>query len=446
MKDEKEQYLEVLERAVKSSPADQTEAVLFVDDTALTRFANSYIHQNIALKDRKLWVRAIKGKSTGTASTHLLDPDSVARAIETASEIAEHQREDPDFRSLPEEQPYRKVESLVQATKDCSPEKRASGVGKAIDILKKENLTAAGFHSTNHHLLSVVNSLGVRASHEYTTASFNITAMSEDSAGNASAASGDVDEIDPEALARTASEKALMGRHPSELEPGEYTVVLEEPAVASLVQYLGWMGFGGLAYQEGRSFMCGRIGEKITGENITISDDSYHPIAIGLPFDFEGVPRQRVALIERGVARGVVYDSYTAGKEGGSSTGHALPPPNPQGPFPLHLVLEEGESTREELVKSTKKGILVTRFWYTRMVNPDTTLITGMTRDGTFLIEDGVIKGGVKNLRFTQNILEALSRVELISEESKLVSDGFVSSVVPMLKIAKFNFTGKTEF
>jgi len=446
MRDEREQYLELLGRAVDGSPADQTEAVLFLDQPALTRFANSCIHQNMALEDRKLWVRSVRGKRIGTTSTHLLDPDSVERAITTASEIAQHQREDPDFRSLPAAKPCKELESLSQRTRECTPEERASAIAKAIRVLGKENLTGAGFYSTSHHLLAVVNSLGVRRCHGYTTASFNITAMSDDSAGNASHASTDMGDIDPQGLARTASEKALAGRLPSEVEPGEYCVVLEEPAVASLVQYLGWMGLGALAYQEGRSFMSNKIGERITGEKVTIVDDPYHPKTVGLPFDFEGVPKQRVTLIEGGVARAVVYDSYTAGKEGRSSTGHGLPPPNPQGPFPLNLVLEEGKAGRKELLESTKRGILVTRFWYTRMVNPDTTLITGMTRDGTFLIEDGAVKKGIRNLRFTQNILEALSHVELISKELKLIYEGLVSSVVPALKIAKFNFTGTTEF
>jgi predicted Zn-dependent protease len=246
-----------------------------------------------------------------------------------------------------------------------------------------------------------------------------------------------------------AVNKALRSRNPTDIEPGAYTVILEEEAVADMVFYLSYMGLGALSVQEGRSFMSGRFGEKITGDNITIWDDGHDSRGLMFPFDYEGVPKQRVTLIENGVAKGVVYDSFTAGREGNkTSTGHGLPAPNTFGPIPANLFLAPGQATKEEMLASTERGIWVTRFHYTNPVHPVQTVLTGMTRDGTFLIENGQITRPLKNLRFTQSILEAFSQVEMLGSELKLLRgdwDGF-ATCAPVVKIRGFQFTGTTEF
>ncbi|MBI5956821.1 MAG: TldD/PmbA family protein, partial [Chloroflexi bacterium] len=208
--------------------------------------------------------------------------------------------------------------------------------------------------------------------------------------------------------------------------------------------FLAYLGFSALAVQEGRSFM--KLGQKVVGDNISIWDDGLSPDGLPLPFDFEGVPRQKVALIDKGLAIGLVYDSYTAGKEGKASTGHALPAPNTYGPIPVNLWMGTGQSDKEEMLKSTKRGIWVTRFHYTRPIHPLKVMVTGMTRDGTFLVENGEIVGPIKNLRFTQSYLEALSSVELIGAQTKLERGPMGSSRVPALKVSRFNFSGVTEF
>ncbi|MEA1994362.1 MAG: metallopeptidase TldD-related protein, partial [Euryarchaeota archaeon] len=204
-------------------------------------------------------------------------------------------------------------------------------------------------------------------------------------------------------------------------------------------------GFSATDYQEHRSFMCGNLGKKITGD-VTIWDDGLNEQNFAMPFDFEGVPKQRVPLITEGRAENVVHNSYTAGKEDKTSTGHALL--NTEKPFPTNLFLKSGTSDRDEMIAETKKGLLVTRFHYVNPVNPIKTIITGVTRDGTFLIEDGMVTGAVKNLRFTQNVLEALRTVELIGKKTKLESFSYRGGGVrvPKLKIKKFRFTGGTEF
>jgi predicted Zn-dependent protease len=269
------------------------------------------------------------------------------------------------------------------------------------------------------------------------------------SSGYAAADALDVSKLDPEAVGRTAVDKALRGANPTEIEPGNYTVILEEEALADMLNTLGYIGFDALSVQEGRSFMNGRFGQKITGENITIWDDGRDPRGMMLPFDFEGVPKQRVMLIDKGIATGVVYDSFTAGREKGKvSTGHSLPAPNTYGPVPVNLFIAPGRATKEEMLASTKRGIWVTRFHYTNTVHAVKTVITGMTRDGTFLIEDGQITRPLKNLRFTQSILEALSQVEMLGSQLKLIKSDWenFATCAPAAKIHQFQFTGTTEF
>jgi predicted Zn-dependent protease len=273
--------------------------------------------------------------------------------------------------------------------------------------------------------------------------------MSDASSGYASTTSMDVSDLDAEALGRVALDKALRSREPTDIEPGAYTVILEEEAVADMLFTLGYLGFGALSVQEGRSFMNGHFGERITGENITIWDDGLDPRGLMQPFDYEGVPKQRVTLVERGIARGVVYDSFTAGREADQeSTGHSLPAPNTFGPFPSNLFMAPGVATKAEMLASTERGIWVTRFHYTNPVHPVQTVLTGMTRDGTFLVEDGEIVRPLKNLRFTQSILEAFGRADMVGDQLQLVSSGWGGTglCVPALKIRDFQFTGATQF
>jgi predicted Zn-dependent protease len=261
-----------------------------------------------------------------------------------------------------------------------------------------------------------------------------------------------VNDINTEDIASTAIDKSVRSADPVDMPEGEYTVVLEEDAVGEMIEFLGYLGFGALAFQEGRSFMCGKLGEKIVGENITIWDDGFDRRGFSFPFDFEGVPKEKVTLIEDGIARAVVYDSLTAGKEGKKSTGHSTGSPV-GGPMPLNILMKEGQNTKEEMIASTEKGIYVTRFHYTNVVEPMKAVLTGMTRDGTFLIEKGKITRPVKNFRFTQSVLEALSNTTMIAKKAKLIGGGAgygarfpMGSVVPALKIEKFKFSGVTQF
>jgi predicted Zn-dependent protease len=258
----------------------------------------------------------------------------------------------------------------------------------------------------------------------------------------------DVRALEAEALGAIAIEKAERSRGPGVTEPGRYTVVLEPSAVAELVGMLVFLGLGAQAHQEGRSFMAGHMGERITGERVTIGDDAWDPRAFGKPFDVEGTPRRAVPLIANGVARGVVYDRRTGKKDGVESTGHACAPPATEGPLPYSLVLGAGDRSLEQLIASTERGILVTRLWYNRVVDVKKTLVTGMTRDGTFVIENGKLTRGLRNLRFNQSVLEMLENAEGWGALAEPTVFDYVGNTVvaPALKVRDFRFTGVSPF
>ncbi len=440
---------EITEVVLGAAKADQTEVVITTQNEYLTRFAANEIHQNVAETGARVRVRSVLGKRIGVATANDVSEAASAGLVRNAETAAGFQQENPDFRSLPGPQEARTVDAYCESTAASTPEDRAAGVEAIVRQAKASDLSASGAFSTSAGELMVANSLGSRAYHAGTTASVMTVVMGETGSGFAADAAKDVHDVDPAEVGRIAVDKALRSANPEPIEPGEYTVILEEAAVADMLFYLGYLGLGAQSVQEGRSFMCGRFGEKVTGDRITIWDDGLDPRGLPLPFDFEGVPRQKVLLIEGGVARNVVYDSFTAGREEGqTSTGHALAAPNPMGPIPIHPRMEPGSSTIEEMVASTDRGIWVTRFHYTNPVHPVKTVLTGMTRNGTFLIENGKVTRPLRNLRFTQSILGAFANVEALGRTPKMIRAGFGNLVMfaPAAKISRFRFTGATEF
>lgn len=437
---------EIAERVLSLSTAEQTEVLIMSVDSGLTRFANSYIHQNVAERNVGLRVRAVVGKKIGVASSNDLGQEALERVVESALTIAKLQPENPDFISLPGPAPVAEIEAFDEATAAFSPQDRAKAVGVICQLATENGLIASGAFTTGVYELAVANSLGIFAYYPTTAADINTVIMSDDSSGYAAATAWKVEEINTEAVGIEAVEKALQSRHPRELPPGRYPVILEEYAVADMMETLAYLGFGALAVQEGRSFMVDNFGKQIMSDAISIWDDGLDPAGLPMPFDFEGVPKQRVDLIKRGVAEAVVYDSYTAGKEGKASTGHGLPAPNTHGPLPGHLFMAPGGASKKEMLASMERGLWVTRFHYTVPVHPKLAIITGMTRDGTFLIEKGEIAYPIKNLRFTQSYVEALANVELVGRETKLQQSWFGGIRAPALKLAEFEFTGATEF
>ena len=434
----------VLEHALREG-ATEAEALVTREDAALTRFANSQIHQNVAETNVTVNLRFVVGKRVGVASSDRTDDEGLRRLAANAAAIARVVEELDDWSGLPEPTSIEEVRAAYSpATADASPELRAEGVRAVIAAADDGGVTAYGSYSTGTETTAVANSKGVRAGGTRTVAQLLTVSMGPDGGtGYAEQASVDATTIDAAAIGRESADKARTTVNAVAIDAGDYPVVLEEYAVVDLLDMLGYLGFSGLAVQEDRSFV--EIGRRIGSELVTIGDDGRDPAGLPMAFDYEGVAKQRVPLLEDGVCRGVVHDSQTAARAGATSTGHGLPAPNPYGPFPLNMVMSAGSASREELIGGLDRGLLVTRFHYTNAVHPKLAIITGMTRDGTFLVEGGRIVGPVRNLRFTQSYLDAMAGVVAVARERKTLKGFLGGVVVPALRLEGWTFTGTTE-
>jgi len=435
----------VLAQALAASRAEQTEALILAHDSSLTRFAENAIHQNVSERDAVLRLRAVEGQRSGVATGNDLSAEGIAALAERALAIARLQPPDPDFPGLPGPQQYARVHGYHESTAGCSPERRARLAGAVCRRSAGMGLSAAGALETSVREMAVANSHGLLGYHAYTMAEFTTVVMTGSSSGFGFALSGDVEELEVEQAGGRAIDKAIRGKNPRPLAEGSYTVVLEPEATADILGNMAYTSFGATAVEEGCSYLCGRFGSEVLSSEVTICDDGLDGAGLPMPFDYEGVARQRVTIIERGIAKGVVHDTYSAAKAATKSTGHALPAPNPRGPYPMHLVMEPGKRSPEELIAGVRRGLLVTRFHYTRIVHPLSVTVTGMTRDGTFRIENGEVAGPVRNLRFTQSYVEALRQPVVVGSDSRLCRE-YGRYRASALRIPEFRFTGVTEF
>jgi len=444
----REAWISFLKKAVRESPADQTEAILLTEDSSLTRFTQSAIHQHVAERNGTLILRVVFGKKIAVVTTNALNLPSLRDSLQKAISLAKIQHPNEGFISLPGPKPIPEVDTFSKKIDRLTPDKKVKVIKDLFTIVKEKGLQVSGAFSHGKVELAIINSLGVEAYQRYSDLFFHLIAQNEKCSGYASFVSRDPDQLNIDSLAKEAIEKASQGE-PIQIDPGEYEVILEPYAVSELLSFLGYLGFHALAVQEGRSFFCNQFAKKMVDEKVTIYDDGLDPQGLQVPFDFEGIPKQKVVFFEDGIAKGATHDSFTAGREGKSSTGHALIAPNTEGPIPINLLMKEGNSSLEEMIRSVRRGIYVTRFHYINVVEPMKAVLTGMTRDGTFLIEEGEIKSPIKNLRFTESVLKALSRVNAISKDRRVCSEGtvysrrFVTGVVaPTIKVDGFNFSG----
>lgn len=435
----------IAERVLKLSDADETEVDIGATTDALTRFANNTIHQNVAEHTIGISVRAVVDGRTARAGTNKSDEDSLRRVIESAVSLARNEPENPDLLPLPKKQKYSKVSRFFAATAETTPQDRARAVTKVCKMAEKRKQTTAGIFSSGSHQSLLANSRGLFARYEQTRAEFSVTILEENSSGWAKSNSPDIRKIDPLALAESASRKAAESRQPREIPPGRYTAILEPSAVLDLVGFL-FYDFAGTAVLDKRSCLNERMGKKIFGENITIWDDAYHPLQSGPAFDGEGMPRQKVPLVDRGVPKNLVYARATAKKMKAKPTGHGFSLPNEYGEAPMNLVFSGGDQSIDEMVAATERGILVTRLWYIREVDPYEKILTGMTRDGTFLIENGKLAGGIRNFRFNQSVIEMLANVEALGPAVRAAGEESFEMVVPPMKVRDFHFSEVTKF
>ncbi len=455
---------EIFDKLRGLSSADEVELLISSGSSALTRFANNTIHQNVSEENTQISVRVSFGGRTARATTNKPDADSLRRVVESAEALARVQQEDPDLLPMPSPQeaksdaaatPTRYLENTARLT----PQDRAAAVGQMVDVAKKNRLTTAGVYSSSETVEGLFNSRGVAHWYEQTLAEVSITMLAETSSGWQKANSADARQVDHVRMAEVAAQKAIDSPNPIELAPGKYTVVLEPAAVLDAVGFMFW-DFGGSALLEQRSFLNDRIGKPLFGENITVWDDVYHPLQTGASFDGEGLQRQRVKLIEQGTVKAVTYARSSAKRMANSemasnvgvitATGHGFALPNEVGEAPLNIVFsgpKTGEAQSvDEMIAATDHGILVTRLWYIREVDPYEKIITGMTRDGTFLIENGKVRGGIRNFRFNQSLIDMLRNVEAMSEPVRSSGEESMDMVVPAMKIRDFNFTEVTKF
>ena len=442
-------FREIVEVVMNASPAEQTEVLAMEQNESLTRFANNYIHQNVTERNVQITVRSVIGTKVGIAVSNDVRRNSLQELAIRACDVAKMQPDNPEFKGLPAPQAIAPVEAFDAAVAECTPEQRAASVGSICRKAAASGCSAAGSMTTSSLDIGVANSKGIFAEHRFTMADASTVVMGKNSSGWAQGTGWRLTAIEPEALADEALSKVRMGVDPIDFEPGDYTVILDPYATADLLEMLAFDGMGALAVQEGRSWMNGRMGQRIMADSVTIVDDGLSTAGMPWPFDFEGIPKRAVPVVESGVAMSPVYDSFTAGREQGmQSTGHATPP-SPQGrfgPAPVNLFLEPGSTSLDAMIKSTKSGLYITRFWYTRTVHPRDAVVTGMTRDGTFVIRDGEIAHPIKSLRFTQSYVEALKYAEAIGVTPRLLRSGFGGAVsVPPVKLAKFRFTSSTR-
>ena len=433
----------VLDKAMALFKGGDADFCLSFKETGLTRFANNGIHQNVSDSDAQLHVRAVAGQRLGRAVTNDLSDPGVAKAVEQARQAALLVPEDPDFPGLPEPTDPQLVDSYDAETASCSPEARAKTVALVCRKAEASSLTASGAFRTGTQETAVASTRGVSAYHASTFTALIITTMSDSSSGWAKGGSWRVSDIDAEALAGEAIDKAIQGLNPQRIEPGNFTVVLDHYAVDDILAALSLYGMSAQSVQEGRSWMNGVLGQRAMSPQVTIWDDGLDLAGWPVPFDAEGVPRQKIHMVKEGVVGSPVHNCYTAAKEGKASTGHQWT--SAGGPMASNLFMKPGEETLEQMIASTSRGLYVTRFYYTRLMHSRGCVMTGMTRDGTFLIEDGRISHPVKDLRFTQSYVEALASVEAIGDSAKLLLNehGF-STRTPKLKLGRFNFTGVT--
>ena len=457
----REEAADVFSRICRFSSADEVEVLFTGSRFALTRFANNAIHQNVEEENSIVSIRTNFAGRTARSTANQFDDASLRRAVVASESLARVQAPDPDLLPVPTQDEANAAGAgaprFFEETAAITPADRAEVVKSIVSVAGKHKLTTAGIYSTSESCEAFFNSRGLSNWHRQTLAEASITMLGDDSSGWQKLNSPDARNLDPRRLAETAAQKAMESAHPGEIAPGKYTVILEPSAVLDIVGFMFW-DYSGVAILDQRSFLNDRIGTQLFGANINIWDDAGHPLQAGSPFDGEGMRRRRVQLVENGVVKRVVYARATAQKMRNSqsaakvgpveATGHGFLLPNEMGEMPMNIVFGTPEKAQrvEEMIASTERGVLVTRLWYIREVDPYEKIVTGMTRDGTFLVENGRIRGGLRNFRFNQSLISMLSNVVGMGDPIRACGEESFDMVVPAMKVREFNFTEATKF
>lgn len=441
--------VEVIERALQVVQGDEADAVVFLTDGNLTRFANSSVHQNLSERSGNLTIRVVAdGGKIGVASTSSLDDDGIGRAAALALELARRSEAMEGFTGLTcDTSPSPEVPSLDEATAGIELSAKTQALKTMFDEGARAGVQFAGNFSTGVTAAAVGNSHGIRRDARFTAADALVIALGAKHSGYATRCSRRASGVDVRALGVEAIEKAtILAGTEETLPPGDYTVILEPAALAEAFEWMNMISLSGQAYEDGSSFFVGKIGERVLGENVTFTDDALDPDFMPFPFDMEGLPKRRVTLVERGVVRTPALDTIAAARLGMAPTASAVSLESAEHGMAMHLSMAPGESTTEEMIASTELGIWVTRFNYVNgLLDPKTALMTGMTRDGTFLVRDGRVAARLPNLRWTQSLVAALSNVESLSRERRAIGTWWNpvgATIAPTIKVRKWGITG----
>ena len=434
----------IIEKALGYGSGSELQVSLGGGSRGDTRFAVNTATTSGYRDSVSLGVNARFGKRSGASTTNTLTDESIARTVRAAEAIAKLSPEDPETMPLLGAQTYTPVAAFDDATAAAGPDWRSKIVAATIEPARAKNLVAAGFIDNGGGFTALGNSKGLIAYHRATSAGFTTTVRTgigtQGGSGWATAEGNRISDIDGERVAATALRKAELSANPVAIEPGKYTVVLEPAAVADLVGVMGFF-MNARAADEGRSFMTkpgggNRKGEKFFGDMVTIYTDPANPVGPGEPFSGEGLPSRRTEFVKNGVVTNLFTDRYWAEKTKTEPV-----------PFPTNLIMEGGTTSVDEMVASTDRGILVTRLWYIRLVDPKTVLLTGLTRDGTFLIERGKIKSAIKNFRFNESPAIMLNNIEAMSPSVRVTGSegGNFPTMIPALKVSNFTFTSLSD-
>jgi PmbA protein len=443
--------LDLAGQVLDACRGEDAQAVVHRERSGLARFAGSEVHQPTLIENTVVQVRVARDGRVGSASTNRVSKDAFEALARRAADAAASSPVDPCFQGFAPPAEVPAVEGYDERTAELPAEEQAAHAAAAIQATG--SFDAYGFFTSGLTELAVAATTGQAAEQSMTDAVVLVLAAGDDASGWAEQTAWAVDDVDTAAVAREATEKAGATNGAVELEPSGYRAVLEPYAFAELLGYLSYTSFGGLGLLEGSSYFCDRLGERVFDPKVSVVDDSLDPRGLPKAFDFEGVPKQRVQLVDEGVARGVVWDRRTAARAGGdtASTGHGLPSDYARfGPFPLALSVVPGNADSvDELVERVEDGIYVTRLHYLSVVNPREGIVTGMTRDGTFRIRGGKLAEPLVNLRFTVSVPEFLAEVPGLTSSTKLVNltafygDRYVfGALVPAIASARFNVTG----
>ncbi len=441
--------LTALSRLVTRARADGISVSAHARTRRVFRFAYESLHQSLVQEGVTVTVKVLEDSRIGVASADTLDAAGLARCIDAAREIARHCPKQETRPVLPRGHKVRTTADYIGATARLGPEACVASLQRLFQLCRGAGASLAGSLVNGEDEFAVVNSAGVSCYAGSTVAGAKLVTMYRKLSGFASGVHRDIRRLNLQGLLQRSLSQSLHREDPVTVPLGSYEVILEPEAVAELVTWLGYTAFGAKSVQERTSFLAGRMGEQVMGPRITIYDDGREAASLRIPFDFEGTPKRNVVLIDRGKAAGIVYDTTYGARYGHPSTGHAMPADEVEGPLPLHLAMAPGKERMAGMIRACRRGLLIPRFHYVNgLLNPREALMTGLTREGAFLIENGKITKPAATLRFTQSLLEAFRHVLGVSRERRLVADPSQElgcALMPALRLGVFRFTGRSE-